>query len=701
MQIRDYTATAQDDGAIQGGQANANDFGGQIGQSEQGLSQQVDNTVDEGVNIEAAKDQVWRANAVSDYQLQQMNAMQQMKTDPNFAQKYGADGSGFTDALKQNLVDGTGQLADQAPSPRSARLLQEQLTQVNTDLLGHAQQFQADQSGAYVKNQVTQMMQTDAKVVEQDPTQASSVLDRGKLNIAQLPYLDPDQKTQLLKDYQQNISLSAGKAMVLHAPEAVMAAIAPDVLGNFKQTPRITAAESTQPVTNFGTANVSQTVQGYSPLITTAAANSGVDPNFLKAQIQAESGGNPTAVNNSDISVTGHPSVGIAQFQPATAAQYGVTNPNDPNQAIPGMAAYMSDLLKQYGGDYKKAAAAYNWGPSNVTQAVATYGDQWFTHAPASTQNYVSKIFDTAAPINTAAQSLQTMQQQQTAAVPSRAPTNPDWFNNLNYEQQYQIIAEAEQGTRANQIRDTQNITLQKAQREQQQQQVMNGFFNRIGAAPDQNPLTVDDIRSADLDYQNKEHLLSAIQSVNKGDMATDPAVFNDLFQRVHLPAGDPNKLADDNALLPYVGHGISMDSLNQLRGEIKGRNTPDGANLADQKKNFFNMAKSQIDGSSFISNDPVGKQKFYDFQSTVLSKIDAEQRAGGDVMEMFQPKSSKYLGKLIPAYARSPQQQIGDYSAYMNNQQTNTPPATQAAAPVPRLPNEGPAEYLARTSNQ
>lgn len=60
---------------------------------------------------------------------------------------------------------------------------------------------------------------------------------------------------------------------------------------------------------------------------------------------------------------------GLTQLIPETAAQYGVTNPYDPKQAILGGTAYLSDLLKMTGGDTTKAIAAYNAGPGALKQS--------------------------------------------------------------------------------------------------------------------------------------------------------------------------------------------------------------------------------------------------------------------------------------------------------------------------------------------
>lgn len=691
MKIRSYDQQYEAQGSIQA-QASPGDFGSQVGAAEQGAGDDLQRSADILTDLNNAKDQVWRDNTVSDFQLQQFQALQNAKTDPDFAKKYGADGGNFATAFSDQLDDKINDTVDEAPSNRSSRMLQQQLNGVKVGLMGHAIQFQAEAGGAYMTDQASQMMQNDAKLVTQAPGMASSVLDRGKTAIAGMPLLSPEKKTDLLRSYEQNISLAAGKGLVLHQPENVLASIAPDVLGTFKQTPRVLANTNIPVTSALPPTSVSPGVAQYSGLINSAAATHNVDPNFITAQLDQESHGNPNAINNDDIAVTGHPSIGIAQFQPATAAQYGVTDPTDPKQAIPGMAAYMSDLLKQFGGDYRKAAAAYNWGPGNLTSAIATYGDKWLDHAPQSTQDYVSSIFAKAAPVSAAETSLNGLQQQQNAGEPSRAPTNPDWFNNLNWQQQFEIVHEAEQGVRANQVRDSQTLALQKQQHENQQQQLMNDMFNRIGAKD--NPLSVAEVRQSGLDYQGKEHMLTAIQSVNRGENATDPQVFNDLFQRINLPNGDPNKLADDRNLVQYMGNGLSYESVQQLRKELQGRNTPDGAALADLKKNFFSMAKGQIDGSTFISNDPIGKQKFYEFQQNVISTLEKEQRAGGDVLDMFNPQSKRYLGKSISQYQRSPAQQMSDYSSFM------TGVASPTKTSAPRQPGESPADYLKRTGS-
>lgn len=124
--------------------------------------------------------------------------------------------------------------------------------------------------------------------------------------------------------------------------------------------------------------------KAYLPLIQSAAARFGVPWPLLSAQLQQESDFNPDAVSSAGAQ-------GIAQFMPATAAEYGLMNPFDPHQAIPAQAHYMADLYAQF-HNWSQALAAYNAGPTAVANAVLNDPDNWLAALPNETQNYVSVI---------------------------------------------------------------------------------------------------------------------------------------------------------------------------------------------------------------------------------------------------------------------------------------------------------------------
>ena len=112
--------------------------------------------------------------------------------------------------------------------------------------------------------------------------------------------------------------------------------------------------------------------------INAAAARHRLDPALLKALIRQESNFNPNAVSPAGAK-------GLTQLMPGTAAALGVKNPLDPAQAINGGAKYLRQQLDRFGGDVRKALAAYNAGPG----AVARHGG---VPPYAETQNYVRKV---------------------------------------------------------------------------------------------------------------------------------------------------------------------------------------------------------------------------------------------------------------------------------------------------------------------
>jgi soluble lytic murein transglycosylase-like protein len=116
----------------------------------------------------------------------------------------------------------------------------------------------------------------------------------------------------------------------------------------------------------------------FSDLINAAAQKYGIDPALLKGLIRQESNFNPNAKSPAG-------AAGLCQLMPGTAAALGCTNPLDPAQAIDAGAKYLSQQLKAFGGDPRKALAAYNAGPG----AVQRYGG---VPPYAETQNYVRAV---------------------------------------------------------------------------------------------------------------------------------------------------------------------------------------------------------------------------------------------------------------------------------------------------------------------
>jgi hypothetical protein len=131
---------------------------------------------------------------------------------------------------------------------------------------------------------------------------------------------------------------------------------------------------------------VNPTVERWRPYAAIASKKWGIPIGVLLADIEEESGG-----NTDETSSTG--AKGLTQFEPATAAKYGVnTGPGGELSQIEGQAHYLHDL--GFAKNPVQALASYNAGPGNweagigyaesVLEKAKAYGANTTTTAPAT-----------------------------------------------------------------------------------------------------------------------------------------------------------------------------------------------------------------------------------------------------------------------------------------------------------------------------
>jgi hypothetical protein len=117
------------------------------------------------------------------------------------------------------------------------------------------------------------------------------------------------------------------------------------------------------------------------PMLEATAQSNGLPLDFLARLIWQESRFRGDVVG--PITSNGERAQGIAQFMPATAAEMGLVDPFNPDQALPKSGAFLAQLRKEF-GNLGLAAAAYNAGPQRVHDFLAG-----IRGLPAETRHYV------------------------------------------------------------------------------------------------------------------------------------------------------------------------------------------------------------------------------------------------------------------------------------------------------------------------
>ena len=110
-------------------------------------------------------------------------------------------------------------------------------------------------------------------------------------------------------------------------------------------------------------------------------------PRGLLAAIYAQESGSG---RHSGLSSAG--ALGLAQFMPATARRFGVTDRTSYAQESVAAAKYLSWLIKHFGGDVDKAIAGYNAGEGRVDKAVRLHGAAWRQYLPPETKSYIANV---------------------------------------------------------------------------------------------------------------------------------------------------------------------------------------------------------------------------------------------------------------------------------------------------------------------
>lgn len=275
------------------------------------------------------------------------------------------------------------------------------------------------------------------------------------------------------------------------------------------------------------------------------------------------------------------------------------------------------------------------------------------------------------------------------------------------------LEGEIDQAIRAKEVDAERRRIQQERVVKQQQQQTQNDFLEAMV----EGKLDTKMILQSNLEAfgsGSKEQFIQMMKASNERKLETNPAVLTSLFERIHLPDSDPNKIIDEAELNQEVIKGnLSLTDLNRLRDEVQGSQTAQGKIEADLKKQVFEMAKSKLTKTNPLTGfrDPDGDEAMAKFMVLYQEEYKAGRAKGIPATELNNPNSEHYLGKYADGFMRT-NKQIQQSLLKRARGGPSTRPvdifstqpadaATYKAPPKPevpkKLPGETPAAFLKR----
>jgi hypothetical protein len=303
------------------------------------------------------------------------------------------------------------------------------------------------------------------------------------------------------------------------------------------------------------------------------------------------------------------------------------------------------------------------------------------------------------------------------AAVRGWADLNPaeakaqlesgQWDSLIDGDIKKQLLGEVENEIKGREVESERQRKEQDRLKLEEQSKVQNDFLEKMVAGQ----LTPKDILRSNLEAfgsGSKEQFLRMLEGDVKDaqKIKTDAGVYQDVFNRVHLPDGDPRKITDENEINSYFGKGLTLSDIRALRGEFQGKGTVQGKIESQLKANIMQLAKSKLSKTNPMTGmkDAAGDEQVQKWTIFMQEQLAEGKKNGISVKDMLDPNSKEYIGKFIGNYQKTPQEIMRENMKGMRKPAPQAlpdgsiPGQTQKPNPKARLPNETIAEWQKRT---
>lgn len=191
-----------------GVKASAADFGGQSAEAIKGAGTAIGEVADAVNRVEEQKARMRAGADLTRRDLAERQNMIAMQNDPEFAQKYGEDGSGFSEAFKNDFETRANE-AIQNADPRERRYMQQGMYNLGESLYGASMEYQAKVGADFSVRTVTTAVDNASQSANMAPKQYMSIMANANMVIDQAQNIDPMKRAELKDKALQNVTLSA------------------------------------------------------------------------------------------------------------------------------------------------------------------------------------------------------------------------------------------------------------------------------------------------------------------------------------------------------------------------------------------------------------------------------------------------------------------------------------------------------------
>jgi hypothetical protein len=178
-----------------------------------------------------------------------------------------------------------------------------------------------------------------------------------------------------------------------------------------------------------------------------------------------------------------------------------------------------------------------------------------------------------------------------------------------------------------------------------------------------------------------KENVLNMIHKTATNAARNDPSVSNDIYKEINK---QDSTIFSPDQIIEKVGHGIDGKTAQWLTKVLADRKSPNGMKESAAQNLVMKEASKKLLGDPTLGPNPEGQNRLNAFTQNFYNEWTEQRKNGATAQELSDPKSPKYLGKLIDQYQMNFKEVLDAKMKTMSMKQQ-----PKGAAPTNKMPTD------------